>query len=120
MLPSSGSENRRALLFLDSLIVMGSMLAIGWYLLLGDLALHSMQKYLGQFLTLYYPTTDVALLSCAVILLLRGQGRFYQVTARRVSMLVVVVGLCFFAGDYSRGGGLRKKGRSDKLKAWKR
>ncbi|MFL5661405.1 MAG: hypothetical protein ACJ8BW_08625 [Ktedonobacteraceae bacterium] len=102
MLPSSGSENRRALLFLDSLIVMGSMLAIGWYLLLGDLALHSTQKYLGQFLTLYYPTTDVALLSCAVILLLRGQGRFYQATARRVSMLVVVVGLCFFAvSDFS-------------------
>ena len=76
---------------------MASMLAIGWYLLLGDLALHStVENPLAKFLGLYYPTTDVALLSCVVIMLLRGQGRLYQATARRVALIVVGIGLCFF------------------------
>ena len=76
---------------------MASMLAIGWYLLLGDLALHStVENPLAKFLGLYYPTTDVALLSCVVIMLLRGQGLLYQATARRVALIVVGIGLCFF------------------------
>jgi hypothetical protein len=98
LLPSSGSGRRRTLTLLDSLISMGAMLAIGWYLLLGDLALHStVENPLAKFLGLYYPTTDVALLSVVAILLVRGQGRLYQATARRVSLLVVGLGLCFFA-----------------------
>ncbi len=96
--PSSGSGRRRVLILLDSFISMGAMLAIGWYLLLGDLALHStVENPLAKFLGLYYPTTDVALLSCVAILLLRGQGRLYQATARRISLIVVGIGLCFFA-----------------------
>jgi hypothetical protein len=97
LLPSSGSH-RRILLLIDSLISMGALFAIGWYLLLGDLALLSTtEDMLAKFLGLYYPTTDVALLSCVVILLLRGQGRLYQTTARRTSLMVVGIGLCFFA-----------------------
>ncbi|HYU74767.1 MAG TPA: hypothetical protein VEL31_19020, partial [Ktedonobacteraceae bacterium] len=96
--PTSGSARKRLFLLLDSLISMASMLAIGWYLLLGDLALHStVENPLAKFLGLYYPTTDVALLSCVVIMLLRGQGRLYQATARRVALIVVGIGLCFFA-----------------------
>ena len=96
--PTSGSARRRLFLLLDSLISMAAMLAIGWYLLLGDLALHStVENPLAKFLGLYYPTADVALLSCVVILLLRGQGRLYQASARRVSLIVVATGLCFFA-----------------------
>jgi hypothetical protein len=96
--PSSGSGRRRALILLDSFISMGALLAIGWYLLLGDLALHStVENPLAKFLGLYYPTTDVALLSCVAILLLRRQGRLYQATARRISLIVVGIGLCFFA-----------------------
>ena len=95
--PTSGSARRRLFLLLDSLISMVAMLAIGWYLLLGDLALHStVENPLAKFLGLYYPTADVALLSCVVILLLRGQERFYQARARRVGLIVVAVGLCFF------------------------
>ncbi|GAC1661302.1 MAG: hypothetical protein NVS9B9_22920 [Ktedonobacteraceae bacterium] len=98
--PSSGSGRRRSLILLDSLISMGAILAIGWYLLLGDLALHStVENPLAKFLGLYYPTTDVALLSCVAILLLRGQGRLYQATARRISLIVVGIGLCFFAAS---------------------
>jgi hypothetical protein len=98
--PSSNSGRGRMLILLDSLISMGALLAIGWYLLLGDLALHSTaENPLAKFLGLYYPTTDVALLSCVAILLLRGQGRLYQAMARRISLVVVGLGLCFFAAS---------------------
>jgi hypothetical protein len=50
----------------------------------------------SEFLGLYYPISDMALLSCVVFLLLRGQGRVYQATARRTGLLVVGLGLCFF------------------------
>ncbi|MBO0781898.1 MAG: hypothetical protein J2P37_24020 [Ktedonobacteraceae bacterium] len=93
---SDESGQKRLLVFLDSLISMGALLAIGWYLLLGSLAQDPSETGLGKFLGLYYPTTDVALLSCIIFLLLRGQGRVYQATARRVSLIVLGVGLCFF------------------------
>ncbi len=95
--PSSGSGRRRLLVLLDSLIAMGSMLAIAWYLLLGSLALNStVEDPLAKFLGLYYPTSDIPLLTCVVLLLLRGRGRLYQATARRISLLLVGLGLCFF------------------------
>ena len=94
--PPSGAGRKRLLLLLDSLISMGSILAIAWYLLLGSLAQAPGEANLAKFLGLYYPITDTALLSCVMFLLLRGQGRAYQATARRVSLLVIGLGLCFF------------------------
>lgn len=99
LIPSSGVGRRKAMMLLDSLIAMGAMLAIGWYLLLGSLALASGENALAKFLGLYYPTTDIALLSSVVILLLRGQGSLYEANARRVSLIVVGVGLCFFSAS---------------------
>jgi hypothetical protein len=95
--PSSGSGRKRVLVLLDSLISMGAILAVAWFLLLGSLAQAGVLQSLGNFLGIWYPTSDVALLSCVVFLLLRGQGRVYQATARRVSLLVVGIGLCVFA-----------------------
>ncbi|HVB21794.1 MAG TPA: hypothetical protein VNG51_07620 [Ktedonobacteraceae bacterium] len=95
--PSSGSGRARLLLLLDSVISMGALLAIAWYLLLGSLALQSVENPLAKFLGLYYPTTDIALLSCVVFLLLRGQSRIYQSRSRRIGFIVVGIGLCFFA-----------------------
>ena len=94
--PPSGAGRKRLLILLDSLISMGSILAIAWYLLLGSLAQAPGEANLAKFLGLYYPITDTALLSCVMFLLLRGQGRAYQATARRVSLLVIGLGLCFF------------------------
>ncbi len=94
--PPSGAGRRRLLILLDSLISMGSILAIAWYLLLGSLAQAPGEANLAKFLGLYYPISDTALLSCVIFLLLRGQGRAYQATARRVSLLVIGLGLCFF------------------------
>jgi hypothetical protein len=94
--PPSGAGRRRLLILLDSLISMGSILAIAWYLLLGSLAQAPGEANVAKFLGLYYPIADTALLSCVMFLLLRGQGRAYQATARRVSLLVIGLGLCFF------------------------
>jgi hypothetical protein len=94
--PSSESGGKRFLLLMDSLISMGSILAIAWYLLLGPLAQMPGEANLAKFLGLYYPLADTALLSCVVFMLLRNQGRKYQATARRVSLFIMVLGLCFF------------------------
>ena len=91
-----GSGTRRILLVMDSLIAMGSILAIAWFLLLGSLAQAPGEATLAKFLGLYYPIADTALLSCVVFLLLRGQGRIYQATARRAGLFMIGVGLCFF------------------------
>ncbi|GAC1460945.1 MAG: hypothetical protein PVSMB2_22180 [Ktedonobacteraceae bacterium] len=96
LLPRPDVRTKRFVLLMDCLIAMGSLLAISWYLLLGTLAQAPGEASLGKFLGLYYPTADTALISCVIFLLLRGQGRVYQSTARRVSLLLVGLGLCFF------------------------
>jgi hypothetical protein len=98
--PASDTKGRRIFLLLDSLIAMGSILSIGWFLLLGSLAQTPGEANLGKFLGLYYPISDIALLSCAAFLLLRGSNsRIYQTTARRLSLIAIVVGLLFFVGS---------------------
>ncbi len=94
--PPAESGSKRLLVLMDSLISMGSILAIAWYLLLGSLAQAPGEANLAKFLGLYYPIADTALLSCVVFLLIRGQGRTYQATARRTGLLLVGLGLCFF------------------------
>jgi hypothetical protein len=95
--PSSGSGRARLLVLLDSLISMGAILAIAWFLLLGSLAQAPGEADLAKFLGLYYPITDMALLSCVIFLILRGQGRVYEANARRLSLLLIGVGVCVFA-----------------------
>ena len=96
LLPSPNVKSKRFILLMDSLISMGSIFAIAWYLLLGSLAQAPGEANLAKFLGIYYPVSDIALLSCVVFLLLRGQGSIYKVRARRLSLLVVGIGLCFF------------------------
>ncbi len=95
--PSSDAGRGRVLTLFDSLIAMGSLLSIAWYLLLGSLALGSNENLAAKILGIYYPTSDVALLSCVILLLLRGQGRLYQSTARRNALFIIALGLCCFA-----------------------
>lgn len=94
--PPAESGSKRLLVLMDSLISMGSILALAWYLLLGSLAQAPGEANLAKFLGLYYPIADTALLSCVIFLLIRGQGRTYQAAARRTALLVVGLGLCFF------------------------
>jgi hypothetical protein len=97
--PFTETGRKRFLMLLDSLIAMGALFAISWYFLLGALTQSPMQSVLEKFLGLYYPITDTALLSCVVFLLIRGQSKLYQVTARKMSLLVAGLGLVFFASS---------------------
>ena len=100
--PSPKSSQKRVFLILDSLIVMGTLLSIAWFLLLGSLAQTPNETVLAKFLGLYYPITDIALLSCLVFLLLRGSDRDSRVPARRISLLMLGLGLCLYsAGDFA-------------------
>ena len=101
LLPPPNVKSNRFILLMDSLISMGSIFAMAWYLLLGSLAQAPGEANLAKFLGIYYPVGDTALLSCVVFLLLRGQGSIYKVRARRISLLVLGLGLCFFvASDF--------------------
>jgi hypothetical protein len=93
---SKSTERKRVFLLLDSLIAMGALLSIAWFLLLGPLAQTPAQSVLGKLVGLYYPTSDVALLSCTVFLLIRGTGQFLS-QAHRTSLLVLGLGLSLFA-----------------------
>ncbi len=95
--PTPSKGNNRYFLLLDSLIAMGSLLAIAWYLLLGSLATASGEDLLAKYLGLYYPTSDIALLSCVFFLLLRAEGSLYQIKARRYGLLILGLGLSIFA-----------------------
>jgi len=85
--------SQRLLVLLDSLIAMGSFLAIAWYLLVGSLAQASGETTLATFLGLYYPIADVALLSCVMFFLLYRQEPVFYSPARRLSLLVLGCGL---------------------------
>src|SRR5437764_1131343 len=97
LLSAAGNKRGRIFFLLDSLISMGALLSIAWFLLLGSLAQTPTQSMLAKVLGLYYPTTDTMLLSCTIFLLLRERDAVYQATARRISLLVVVLGLTIFA-----------------------
>jgi len=98
LLPSSGGGQRRAFFLLDSLIAMGALLSIAWFLLLGSLAQTPAESGFAKVLGLYYPTMDTALVSCTVFLLLRESGSASGASTRRISLLVAGLGLCVFAG----------------------
>ena len=93
LLSFSRIGSQRLLVLLDSLISMGSILAISWYLLLGSLAQASGETTLAKFLGLYYPTADVALVSCVIFFLLCRPEPVFHTSARRASLLVLGCGL---------------------------
>jgi hypothetical protein len=116
LLINSGNKHRRVFFLLDSLIATGALLSIAWFLLLGSLAQAPTESLFAKFLTFYYPTSDIILLSSTVFLLLRERDLAYQATARRVSLFVIGFGLVIFAasdfvfnlqqnqGTYTEGG----------------
>ena len=95
--PSSDEERGRFMVLLDSLISMGAILSIAWFLLLGSMAQAPGEANLAKFLGLYYPISDMALLSCVVFLILRGRGRVFESRSRRLGLILVGLGICIFA-----------------------
>jgi hypothetical protein len=99
LLPSSQSAQKQRFLAMDSLISVGALLSIAWFLLLGSLAQTPNESILAKTLGLYYPTTDALLLSCTVFLVLRGSN---QSAARRLSLFIAGIGLLILtASDFS-------------------
>ncbi len=95
--PFSKQGNKRLFLLLDSLIAMGALLAIAWFLLLGSLAQTPAESGLAKFLGLYYPSSDVVLLSYVIFMLIREQDHLTHAKARRLSLLVLGLGLSLYA-----------------------
>jgi hypothetical protein len=93
---SPGTNQRRIMVMLDSLIAAGTVFAHAWYFALGRLTLASDLVGPAKILAIYYPAADAVLLTCIVILLLRGQRPLAQLTPRRVVLVAVGVGLIFF------------------------
>src|SRR5262249_47538242 len=93
---SKKTSGKRVFLLLDSLIAMGALLSIAWFLLLGPLAQTPDLSAVAKLVGLYYPTSDVALLSCTIFLLLRGTDQFSS-QAHRISLFVLGFGLSLFA-----------------------
>jgi hypothetical protein len=79
------------------LIVAGSLLALGWFLLLGLLVSVSQENLLAQVLGLYYPTSDIALLSCIFFIMRQAHEDSYQIKARRYGLILLGIGLAVFA-----------------------
>jgi hypothetical protein len=96
--PFSKSSHKQVFLLLDSLIAMGALLSIAWFLLLGPLAQTPAESVFTKFMGLYYPTADVALVSCIIFLLLRGANEF-STRARRISLLILGIGLAVYANS---------------------
>jgi|GEM_PF-4836239 methyl-accepting chemotaxis protein len=63
----------RARLLLDALVIALSLVTISWYFLLGPLLLSSGTSPLGQLVALWYPFSDVLMLSSVLIVLLRDR-----------------------------------------------
>jgi PAS domain S-box-containing protein len=63
---------------------------------LGYSSAASISDPLAKFLTLYYPSSDIFLLTCVFLLLLRSQEQASQARTRRLSLLLVGLGVCFY------------------------
>lgn len=94
--PSPGTTQRKIMIILDSIIATGTVFAHAWYFALGRLVLAADDMSLAHILAIYYPAADAVLLSCVIILLLRGQRPLAQSTRHRVALAAVGIGLFFF------------------------
>lgn len=94
---SSKSNQQRIFFLIDSLISTGALLSIAWFLLLGAIAQTTYDTEFAKILSLYYPTADTALVSGTVFLLMQESTQNYQAPVRRISLLILGLGLLVFA-----------------------
>src|SRR5712691_7745785 len=71
--PSFDAKSRGIALLMESFILMGSLWSIAWYHVLGNLAQPMTGMSLAKILVLYYPASDIILLSYILFLLLHEQ-----------------------------------------------
>jgi hypothetical protein len=99
--PSFDAKSRGIALLMESFILTGSLWSIAWYHVLGNLAQPMTGMSLAKILVLYYPASDIILLSYILFLLLHEQEDTYRSLRGRMSKLVVGLGLsCFVVSDF--------------------
>jgi hypothetical protein len=99
--PSFDAKSRGIALLMESFILTGSLWSIAWYHVLGNLAQPMAGMSLAKILVLYYPASDIILLSYILFLLLHEQEDTYRSLRGRMSKLVVGLGLsCFVVSDF--------------------
>jgi len=64
----------RARLLLDSFVITFALVAISWYFLLGPILLSTGTSVLGQIVSIWYPFSDVLMISTVLIVLLRDRA----------------------------------------------
>ncbi len=94
--PSFDAKSRWMALLMESFILTGALWSIAWYHVLGNLAQTITGMSLAKILILYYPASDILLLSSSLFLLLHEQEDTYRSLIGRMSQLVVGLGLSFF------------------------
>src|SRR5260221_5798837 len=90
------ARSRWIALLMESFTLTGALWSIAWYYVLGHLAQTMTGMSLATILVLYYPASDILLLSSSLCLLFHEQEDTYLSRSGRMSQLVVGVGLSGF------------------------
>lgn len=91
LLPAEHTSQSRGRLFLDGVIMAGSLFLVSWVTILHPLYQSSTSDQLAFVISLAYPLSDIIILTVAGVVLVRSSGQ------RRLSLILLTAGLTCFA-----------------------
>lgn len=91
LFPSENTQSFRSRVFLDGLIVAGSLFLVSWVTILGPLYTAGGTDPLGFVVSLAYPVSDVVVLTLAAVVLVRASAE------HRLELTLLTVGLACIA-----------------------
>ncbi|BBX07296.1 putative bifunctional diguanylate cyclase/phosphodiesterase [Mycolicibacterium aichiense] len=91
LLPAEHTSQSRARLFLDGVIMAGSLFLVSWVTILHPLYQSYPSDQLGFVISLAYPLSDIIILTVAGVALVRSSGQ------HRLSLTLLTAGLACFA-----------------------
>ncbi|WP_233209227.1 GGDEF domain-containing phosphodiesterase [Mycobacterium sp. ENV421] len=91
LLPAEDTSQSRARLFLDGVIMAGSLFLVSWVTILQPLYQSYTSDQLGFVISLAYPLSDIIILTVAGVALVRSSGQ------HRLSLTLLTAGLTCFA-----------------------
>ncbi|MBB3752352.1 diguanylate cyclase (GGDEF)-like protein [Mycolicibacterium sp. BK634] len=104
LIPTEQRTNSRGRLFLDGVIMAGSLFLVSWVTILHPLYQSEASNRLGFIIALAYPISDILVLTVAGVVLVRS------VDSRRLPLTLLTVGLACFALSDSAFAYLSAKG----------
>ncbi|WP_431232598.1 putative bifunctional diguanylate cyclase/phosphodiesterase [Mycolicibacterium psychrotolerans] len=94
LLPADNTSQSRGRLFLDGVIMAGSLFLVSWVTILHPLYQSSTSDQLGFVISLAYPLSDIIILTVAGVVLVRAGAQ------HRLSLVLLTAGLgCFALAD---------------------